>query len=48
MFKQRIVNVWSQISTNMGNFHRLEIVGRASETQLQVGELFFDVVLEGL
>ena len=30
-----------QIITNMGNFHPLEVVGRGSETQLQVGEGFF-------
>ena len=24
--------------TNTNNFHRLEVVGRGSETQLQVGE----------
>ena len=30
--------VWSQIKTNMSNFHPLEVVGRGSETQIQVGE----------
>ena len=29
---------WSNISLNMSNFHPLEVVGRGSETQLQVGE----------
>ena len=29
---------WSQIEQNMSNFHKLEVVGRGSETQLQVGE----------
>ena len=27
-----------KFETNMGNFHSLEVVGRGSETQLQVGE----------
>ena len=35
-------HIWSPCKlsnkTNMSNFHRLEVVGRASETQLQVGE----------
>ena len=33
-------NIWSQIKQNfnMTNFHQLEVVGRGSETQLQVGE----------
>ena len=31
-------NVWSQIKKNVINFHPLEVVGRGSETQLQVGE----------
>ena len=35
------MHVWSQILTNMSNFHPLEVVGRGSETQLQVDEFFF-------
>ena len=27
--------------TNMSNFHPLEVVGRSSETQLQVGDFFY-------
>ena len=30
-----------QIVHNVSNFHPLEVVGRGSETQLQVGENFF-------
>ena len=33
----RFVNE-SQIKTNVRNVHRLEVVGRGSEKQLQVGE----------
>ena len=29
---------WLKGQTNMSNFHPLEVVGRGSETQLQVGE----------
>ena len=29
---------FSKIKTNMTNFHPLEVVGRGSETQLQVGK----------
>ena len=32
----RFANIWSE--TNMSNFHPLEVVGRCSKTQLQVGE----------
>ena len=31
-------NVCSRIEQNMNNFHPLEVVGRGSKTQLQVGE----------
>ena len=31
-------NILSQIITNMNNFHPLQVVGRSSETQLEVGE----------
>ena len=32
-------NMWSQIKkNNMSNFYPLEVVGRGSETQLQVGQ----------
>ena len=35
----RLTNVWSQIKQlQVSNFHPLEIVGRGSETQFQVGE----------
>ena len=27
-----------RLKLNMSNFHRIEVVGRCSETQLQVGE----------
>ena len=30
----------------MCNFHPLEVVGRGSETQLQVGENFFELTLQ--
>ena len=33
----RFANDWLQIK-HMSNFHPLEVVGRGSETQLQVGE----------
>ena len=40
------MHVWSQILTNMNNFHPLEVVGRGSEMQLQVDEnLFFTSAL---
>ena len=31
-------HVWCQKKTNVSNLHPLEVVGRDSETQLQVGE----------
>ena len=31
-------NVWSKIKQIMSKFRPLEVVGRGSETQLQVGE----------
>ena len=31
-------NVWSQIKTNIGNFHPPKFVGHGIETQLQVSE----------
>ena len=31
-------NVWFQIKKNISFFHPLEVVGRGSETQLQVGK----------
>ena len=34
----RFLNVCLKYSTETVNFHPLEIVGRGSETQLQVGE----------
>ena len=34
----RFTNVWSQIKTNMSNFHPLVVVDRRSEKQLQAGE----------
>ena len=30
--------------TNISNFHPLEVVGRGSETQLQVGENLDDII----
>ena len=30
---------------NLGNFHPREVVGRCSETQLQVGEQLFNLAL---
>ena len=32
-------NVWPQIKKNMSNCHAIEVVGRGSETQLQVGDI---------
>ena len=34
----KFANVCSQIITNIGNFHLLEVVCRGSETHFQVGE----------
>ena len=34
----RIYNFLVAHATNLGNFHLLEVVGRGSETQLQVSE----------
>ena len=31
-------NAWCHILNTYGNFHSLEVVGRGSETQLQVSE----------
>ena len=31
----------------MNNFHLLEVVGRGSETQLQVGDFFYNLALLG-
>ena len=39
--KSAISNIWKQltsISSNLNNFHSLEVVDRVSETQFQVGE----------
>ena len=39
MFKhQDLQNVLVSNSTNMGIFHSIKVVGRGSETQLQVGK----------
>ena len=35
----------SQMNQNMSNFHPLEVVGRGSETQLQVGENSYNLSL---
>ena len=37
-YKSRFANARSQINTNIGNFHSLEVAGRGSETELQVNE----------
>ena len=34
---KRFEHIWSR-SKQMSNFHPLEVVGRGSETQLQVGD----------
>ena len=36
----RFANVWSQLK-QMSNFHPLEVVGRGSGTQLEVGETLY-------
>ena len=36
MFKH--INICTSLITNVSNLHPLEVVGRGSETQLQVGE----------
>ena len=33
-----------KLTRNIGNFHPLEVVGRGSETQLQVGENLNSIV----
>ena len=38
VFKYRGLQMFSLKLTNMSNFHPLEVVGRSSETQLQVGQ----------
>ena len=38
--------IWVAHFTNMSNFHPLEIVGRGSETQPQVGEKFNKIAQE--
>ena len=39
MFKHpQFANAWSLIKKKLHNFHPLEIVGRGSDTQLQVSE----------
>ena len=40
----RFANVWSQIKQIKNNFHPLDVVGRGSETQLQVGENLNDLI----
>ena len=30
--------IWSQFDTNVNNFYPFKVVGRGSETQLQMGE----------
>ena len=37
-FKHRDLQTFASNCTHMNNFHPLEVVGRGSETQLQVGE----------
>ena len=36
VFQHQVLRFWSTI--NISNFHPLEVVGRGSQTQLQVGE----------
>ena len=40
VYSSKIVNAWSKIerNTSISNFHLLEVVGRGSETQLEVIE----------
>ena len=38
VFRHQDLKMFYRIITNMINFHPLEVVGRGSETQLQVGE----------
>ena len=38
MFKREDLQFFSLKLTNIDNFYPLEVVGRGSETQLQVGE----------
>ena len=33
-----ISNIWKQVTSDLNNFHSLEVVNRVSETQFQVGE----------
>ena len=37
VLKHRDLQMFAPQKTNMGTFHPLEVVGRGSETQLQVG-----------
>ena len=43
----KICKYLSSNSTNMGNFWPLEVVGRGSETQLQVAENLNKLTLDG-
>ena len=48
MFKHKYLQMFGlKISKNMSDFHPLGVVGRGSETQLQVGENFALVTLGG-
>ena len=44
-FNITICNLLASNLTNISNFHPLEVVGRISETQLQVGENFNKIAL---
>ena len=43
VFKHQYWQMLGVKLTNMSNFHPLEVVGRVSETQLQVGENTFHI-----
>ena len=38
VWTSEFANAWSQIKKNISNFHPFVVVGRGSETQLQMGE----------
>ena len=38
--------VYRYFFSNLNNFHSLELVARVSETQIQVGENFNEIILQ--
>ena len=44
LFKHQDLQMFAIKLTNTSNFYPLEVVGRGSETQLQVGENLNDII----